>query len=350
MTLVDISAPIFLPCEFRPLSSNTHTIDAAGEKAAMIFRIPKTGTLKKIGFKCTKTTTDTLSFRLETVDASNGDPTGTLYDANATGSLEVSASGCYWIAINGTTGISVTADALVAFVVEQGSVPGSHAIYYAMPGLLQNSSFPYSDLYTSSWAKGLGSMVGLEYSDSVVTPVGCCPLFNSYTSTSFKSSSSPNIIGNRFKFPFGARLIGVNLICDLDYACEIILYDSDGYTVLSTISVDPDVRGTANSYGAFYSFPAPVTILADTFYRVAVKATVDTGNIALSYITFPPDGDYSGLSLVALGDNCIYTYCSADPDAEVDWTQTDDKRAAISLLVDQIDIPEGGSWGGSWGA
>jgi hypothetical protein len=349
MTLTDIGERLIPQISIGP-GYGSSIIDAEGEKVAMVFQVPKSGTLKSVACRLTKTTTDTISYRLETVDASTGVPTGTLYAANASGSVSVNASGVWWFALNGSTGVSVTAGDIVAIVLAQGSVPGSHAVYTYDYGLYRASgAFPYALLYTGSWSKSVGAFLALEYSDSIVTPWGVTPMHSAHSTTTFKLSGSPNTIGNKLRFPFGARVVGVAVYADLDYVSEIKLYGSDGVTVLGTITTDPDLRGSASAAICYYQFSSPITILADTWYRVVLESTDDTGNISIGHLTMSTIGAYDGLSLLPHGADCIWTACVSDPEAEEDWTQTANKRVAISLILDQIDISAGGSWGGTWG-
>lgn len=341
MTLTDIVELIIPP----PISIGSYTsvtIDAEGEKAAVIFQIPKTGTLKSVALKFLKITTGTISYQLETVDSTTGYPTGTLYVANASGSVSVDANGVWWLALNGSTGVSVTVGDIVAIVMTQGSV-GSHQVYVANSGMKSLGNFPYYCYYISSaWGKATGATMTLEYSDSIITPLGAAPATTANTTFSYKSSTNPNIRGNRFRLPFGARLIGISIAMDNDYNCELKVYDSDGYTVLSTVSIDSDIRGgTSTGYESFY-LSSPLTLTANAWYRIALKATVDTGNISLGYVDVSTIGTYDGLDLLSLGTDCIYTACNGDPDEESDWTQTDGRRASVALVIDQIDITAGG--------
>lgn len=343
MTLIDIGETV-IPTPIGASGYVTSTIDADGEKIAFIFHLPRSGTLKSIGARLNKTTTDTLTYRLETVDAATGAPTGTLYVADASGSVSVDAAGVWWFALNSSTGVSVTDGDMVAFVLTQGSVPGNHAIYVSDSGFYRaGGSFPYYTQYMSAaWSKYPGVMIALEYSDAIATPIGAVPLNTAHTTAAYKTSTNPNIRGNLVRLPFGARLSGLCGFVDADYPCELKVYGSDGATVLATVSLDPDIRGLTSASAFIVKLSSPVTLVANTWYRVALKATDNGGNIALGYVDMATIGSYDGLDLLPLGTDCIYTACNGDPDEEADWSQTDERRASISLVIDQIDIPAGG--------
>ena len=96
-------------------------IDAADEAAAFIVQVPVTGTLTgfiaKLG---TVTTGATIQCRLETVSTADGKPTGTLYNANATGSLVVLATDDNKVvSFSFGSSFTVTAGDIVAFIVKQ---------------------------------------------------------------------------------------------------------------------------------------------------------------------------------------------------------------------------------------
>src|SRR3990172_7441976 len=87
------------------------TVDANTEAGAAIFQISKSGNIKKAYFAVTTlTASGDVEVRLETVSGTNGNPTGTLYHANATVTITVSATG------------EQTATFATAFAVTQGDV------------------------------------------------------------------------------------------------------------------------------------------------------------------------------------------------------------------------------------
>ena len=91
MTLVSVipGAMHAAPHLAGPWAVGGMTLDASGEKAASIFRVPKTGNIRTLRFRLgTVTTGQTLKAGLYTVDTS-GDPTTTAYGGMAVGTVAV---------------------------------------------------------------------------------------------------------------------------------------------------------------------------------------------------------------------------------------------------------------------
>ncbi len=95
-------------------------MDASGEKAAFIFKIPKSGTITEIGFRTgAVTTADTLKAGLYTVDTSNN-PTATAYGGMVAGT-QASPAANTWYAVALGTNCTATAGDVVAVVIEFNS-------------------------------------------------------------------------------------------------------------------------------------------------------------------------------------------------------------------------------------
>lgn len=339
MTLTDIGGVVYVP-EIRTTTESNVTLDASDEKAAAVIRIPQTGTLKKICFgTATVTTGDTVNIRIETVDAASGEPTGSLYDANGTGSQAVGNSDdntLFWVQINGSSGISVTAGDIVAIVVAIDYVDGSLQLRIASTYV-----FPYGLTYTTgAWAKGSTFMleVALEYSTGVVNIYAYPPF--TITSPSIDNATTPTIVGNRFTLPMGVRVVALWARVDLDGDANIVLYGSDGYTELASVSLDKDVRGNT-TVGVFVINITPTELLANTYYRVAIRPT-STTNLSPMYITVADDGAVKGIDALPFGQNIVLTTSDDNiPDAEGDWTQSNVSRCMCGIVIDQIDLGAG---------
>ena len=132
MTLIDVPV-LSIPCPWGgeggqnyDLSDDTDfLLDAAGEIAGFVFRAPKAGEIDQIHFRTgTVTTGDDLDVRLETVDAANGDPTGTLADTNSNATQAVgNGDDDTWFAVSLTASATVTADTPYAIAL---TAPGGY--------------------------------------------------------------------------------------------------------------------------------------------------------------------------------------------------------------------------------
>ena len=79
------------------LNQATFQINAAGEAYAWVQTATQTATIRRVGFYVTAVgTSGDVDIRLETVDLSNGEPSGTLQAASATTTDTISATGWHW--------------------------------------------------------------------------------------------------------------------------------------------------------------------------------------------------------------------------------------------------------------
>jgi hypothetical protein len=136
------------------LLENELTIDASGEKVAVVFVAPKTGNIDSVSFYVkTKTTNGTLTLTLETVSATNGQPTGTLVDTGATGTFSNTASNQVATVTFGATLPAVTKGTQYAAVISQAA--GSCTILslknYISARLGPTSRLAYVMHNTGSW-------------------------------------------------------------------------------------------------------------------------------------------------------------------------------------------------------
>lgn len=344
MTLTSIGH-VVMPLEMKGTSVNQYILDADGEYVSAVFRIPKTGTLKKVCVCVGSISSpDTILVRLETVSGTH--PSGTLYATGASGSIESPTQGTmYWVALNGSTGVSVTAGDLVALKMSLDYVDGYVRIEMNNTALSTGASFPYLANYLggSSTVATISPMLSLQYGEIIsIYGMAACQ----HATESFGDESEPALVGNMIKFPFGCRVTGVALVADIDYAANIILYDSstadaDFSTPLATLTIDPTARGYSSAYTHRYMFTSPITLTKDLWYRIVLAPTT-ADVVGLGVSTFLDDGSLHGIDAVPMGQNCVYTSANASPGEEADWAQDDTKRAMIALVVDQIDIPAGG--------
>lgn len=339
MALQIIPGGLWIPHPFirtGAISFGNMLIDASGEKAAGIFRAPKTGTVSKIGFLTGIVTTGaTVDVRLETVDLANGDPSGTLFGTDSNGS-QVIANGDdnTWFTTTLTTGPSVTKGDLLAVVIANA---GSGDMNIRNCTFDNPRNFPYTDLFTLSWSKDDDAPVfSLEYSDgSYAYSLGVWPI-SATNSPFFNLSSTPDERGLIFQLPFPFRVTGMWINSDLDGAVDIVLYDDDGTTVLESVSLDPDVRQIPDKRTTLVWFDGTQTLSANTNYRLVLKPTTTT-NVAL--VDFEVDSVVVMESLEG-GSNFHFTERT---DAG-SWTDTVTKRPAIGLICDAFD--DGVSVGG----
>lgn len=346
--LTPFPIPTIPPSAAGAPSFNTgYTLDAASEKVALILHAPKTGNIRKVGFRTsTVTTGETVDVRIESVDATTGDPSGTLLAANTNiAHVIADTDDNVWLTTaNLTADAAVTKGDLIAIVI---AAPGSGSFAFSIGEFADGAAssgpvFPYIDHFTTAWAKstgGGGYSFALEYSDGSYEVIpGCWPLSNVQSDT-FNNTSTPDERALKFRLPFPARVTGFWAWLDLDGDCDIVLYDSDGTTPLLTKSLDKDVRVGTGGRSMTGFFSSTASLLANTYYRLAVKPTSATNlisyrlQVAAAAVMDGLDGgqDFHGSTRVDAGS----------------WTDTTTDRPTVGLLIDAFD--DGVSAGGGVG-
>ncbi len=231
MALVQLAQPLYFPTgiPFGDYLFGNHTFDAAGDAVGWVFDVPDTGTLTAVAFSCSShTTTATMSCEIHTLDNTNGLPTGTLYDANATGTVSVSAVANYQIAINGGTGISVTAgDQIVPLLFVASGTPSfniqtgltlQHQTYspdypYGLVNPAGNMTDPQTSLGTLALDSDESPIAYAVEIDSVWYPCGgpYGALAQIAAGNDFYGTGSAHdTFGMRLKPNFAGRAAGIN--------------------------------------------------------------------------------------------------------------------------------------------
>jgi hypothetical protein len=347
-------------------SPSNFSLDAAEEHGATAFAIPKTGTLLKIGWRLLSVASPilTLKISLETVADTIGilvattDAGKTLYAANAqSAAIDNPVAGVRFDAINGaspSTGISVTKGDLVSFVVRcTARTSGSVAVAYDqyagnVMGLKpqDGNQIPYWYTYLggAGAANAGGLLLTLEYDTGcvyipLIVPAGLTP-----TTVTWNSGSNPDRRGLKMTYPFGCKLKGAHIYLDTDEDVQVILYDSDEYTIISgfPITLQGNMR-RANALGAHWvEFPTEPTLLINTVYRLVILPSTVT-NVISNYFVPADDGAVIGMNAMVGGTNFVYTTFNGTPTSGSHaWTDTITQRPAILPMISQIDFPAAG--------
>lgn len=313
---------------FGGTSLSTKTLDASTDKLAFVFQVPKSGNITKIGFRTgTVTVADTLKITLQTVD-SNGDPTGTLYGGSALVTQAAPASNTWYEVTLGTPAAAIQGD-VVAVVIEFNSyVAGNLSISIHADG----PKFPYinqNDAATWTHQAG-GIMMVIGYDDGSYPITNTLPI-TALTSQAYNSGSTPDERALKFSFPVAVRVCGASIFVapTAGSAFDVVLYDTDGTTVLASVSMDGDVRGgTAINRMAIY-FTSPVILTAGASYRLSIKPTNANNITVLEYTV----NAAAYLEAIPGGTSCIL---STRTDAGA-WTDTTTIRPKQGLIIDQVD-------------
>lgn len=303
------------------------SISAAGDKIAFVVQAPKTGTIDQVGWRTgTVTTGATMDVRLETVSATTGDPTGTLFGTNTNGSQVVAGSDDdHWFDTSLTSGASVTKGDLLAIVIVNPGSPGNLEIVGTM---LIDGNFPYCDRFVSAaWTKQPGSPVlALRYNDSSYEPLFTWPI-SAIGEYDIDSSTTPDEVSLRFQLPFPVQVTGFWAVIDFDNNATAKLYDSDGSTVLASVTVDKDVRQTGSSAQHRVHFAAAVSLLANTYYRLSIVPPDASAQVRVFYVLTSSAALLDGLPC---GQKFTISYRT---DAG-SWSDATNTRPLIGLIID----------------
>lgn len=333
-------------------TTTAHVIDAASEAVGMVLTAKKTGNISNIIWGTrTVTTGATIDVRVETVSLSTGFPTGTLFTTNSNGSQVVANTDD-----NTTFSTALTAAAAVTKgdhigVVIQNPAASFGNMQIAGQGA-NNGVDVYADSYPCFLTGGSWAMVtqpplilGLQYDDgSFEYYEGLYPI-SSFTSVAFSSSSNPNHRGLRFQVGTPVRVIGFWAAIDLDSSADVLLVDNDwdgtDGDALGKIFVDTDLRVSAGVRPFRQEFPTPITLSANTTYRLIVRPTTTT-NLSIYYMSV---GAAARWDQTEAGQQWYYTTAN-NPNDATDWTDTTTDRPLMGIVIDGVDDGAGGAGGG----
>lgn len=310
---------------------------------ACIFPVIKTGILEKIHFRFIASNTgNNYIIRVEGVNG-DGDPSTALFGDGTEVQTGTGIAAGEYVATLISGAVFNTINQPFAITWRPSTYAGACSIGMYSDGTA-GDFMPYlasSTNYTGGvWGARAGApMVGLEYDDGTfVTYPGNWP-YTALNTTIVTPSSNPRLVGNRINIPFTARAIGVWFVGDNDSDFEILLYDSNGSTVLKTISIDGDFPiGTNSATTLTQYFSSAQTITKNTNYYLVVKSS---GSNVTNY-----DGQMiTNVPISAVNGGTIAQRCytsTSTPSSSSDFTVDTDKQSFIGLLYDAIDIPEAG--------
>jgi hypothetical protein len=333
----------------------TTVIDAADEIAACVFLAPKTGTVTRVHFStATVTTGATVDVRLETVDDANGQPSGTLFGTD-TNISHVIANGDdnAWLRTAALTGsASVTRGQMMALVIKNPTVSAGNMQIARLGGTFgaNGSNFPYvvGPLATNKQDSQYGLVMALEYNDgSFGIPAGLIPAKATGT-VALNTGTNPDEAAMYFTPTAPMRVIGWASIMAVAAGADfrVGLYEDGNNTPLTTGTIDGNNVATTATRGHTGHFATAVELDAGTTYRLAFLPTT-ANSLTLNY--WEIDSSYLAIFDALAGGQAMHYSArnrssTTDPDAAA-WSQTTNRRLAVSLICDQIDDGAGGGGG-----
>jgi hypothetical protein len=325
------------------VSTTLYVLDATVEIAAIIAQAQEDITIQNICFQTgTVTTGATLDLRIESVDLSNGQPSGSLFDTDTNiAHVLADADDNAWItSANLTANAVITKGEFFAIVVKQPVASfGNFQIANFSEAL---AGFPYGVNVLSTKQTALPTIAAKTSGGAFINLGPNYFPAATATDTSFNSGSTPDERGNVVTLPFKARASGIAFygFGAAGTTYDLVLYDTDGSTVLAAITVDSDVTQlNSQNMRAHYFDDTTVTLSAGSQYRIALKPNAAT-NVTLGSFTV---GEAGVLDAVAGGQAIHHTQQTNGGG----WTETTTQRNLISLIIDQLDDGAGGGGGGA---
>jgi hypothetical protein len=299
------------------------------------------------------TTGATLDVRLETVNATTGMPSGTLYGTNTNGSHAVlDANDTVVHTTQLTADAAATQGDLVAVVFVNPSASFGNMQISCNSAQMEVQNFPYNASFAASWSKGvtLGPpMFALEYDDGTYAPIaGVHPPATAITASTVNTGTTPDVFGVRFRFAFAVRVRGCYVWMNGGGNPAVRLVSSayhqaNATGILAPCDTDGDVRQQGIADIHHLMFPSSVDLSANTDYRLIVEPTTATSMVFYDFTV----GALAQLDAWPGGRN-FHLSTAKDPTGDGDWTNYNSgtfRMPYIGLLIDAIDA--GSAGGGS---
>jgi hypothetical protein len=315
---------------------STFSISDSLQELAIIFDIPRSGTIDAVEFLTGNGSTGTVGISIREVDVNTGAPSST--DTPST-SINLSANQWTRVVIPETTVAKGEIKAACwKFASGQSGLLILNCI--STTGTQTFTNFPYTARKTgASWVKSSARIpvMSLRYSDKTYEYIhGIWPI-NSLQNTSFNQNSTINERGLLFRVPVPLTLSGCWFFGTFTGAgsLDVILYDSKD-NILTSVSLDTDASDTSAQIHNV-ALPTSQALFPNIYYRLVLKPTSGV-NINLQQFSVNTDsnGTHAIMSAVPGGQ----TWCLTTRTNPTDWTENRTSRPWMGLFFDGI-IGEG---------
>lgn len=338
--LQSLGGAIYWPSPIVRNNSETSNalIDAEGESFAFIFFPPKTGAIRKFTIRTGSTTASAgdLEFRAETVGA-DGFPTGTLWNAGASATVNVTSGNTYYTATLGTDATVSNLDAPMALVIR---IPAGSTLQTEITRESNFGHFPYAASNVGSGytlVNAQGPFV-VEYSDGTIVPI-INALPGHPATQNINTGTTPDEVGNIFRFSVPCRIRGVWATIFAGTAADFDLVLYEGTTVRLTRTVSDQLANASGVRSLFpVIFPATFEAAPNTDYRIVVKPTTGT-NVPLTRVIVPSAAAMGMMD----GGTTIRRTERTDGGA---FSEVDTERVMVGVLIDALELGGGGGGGG----
>jgi hypothetical protein len=316
--------------------SQSKQINADGEKVAFILRIAKGGTLNKVGFRIGTAPDVSDDLKVSFQNVSGGDPDEVIDEFRTITPVANSWILTGIMSDDGTdVGVkrTVTKGDLLAVVIEFDSFTTGNVLIESDNADEGPSAFAYvrQKFPPTTWSDfAFKPNVYLEYDDGSAVYQKGTAVFNTFTTTVFNSSDTPDEIALHFTVPFKCRVTGAWGWFLLSNAADVVLYQ--GTTAQLTTSF---AAGETSAHIHMVEFPGTLTLNLATDYYIALKP--GASDVSLYGITLPSVGYQDAL----IGGQNLYHAERTDAGA---WSADTAARPYLGILIDQMD--DGAAGGG----
>ena len=330
------SGVFFLPDPWDTVSStdpdsDTQQLNAANEYVGVAFSASRACDISSVHFRTgALTSSGTVDVSIETIDGSDGSPSGTLWDTNTnvTGVTVDTAESLYEAVL--TADASVVQGDQVMVEILYGS--GDFFIDISQANSLARPSFPYSvsDTGAGTDISTAPPNIGIECADGTWLYIPGALAINSSSLLQFDSDTTPDEIGNKFNLPVSVTVCGFSWTSFRSsstggFDITATLYDASD-NELTSVSVDGDLGLTSNTERYFTYFPDNVIINANADYRLTI--TADT---AVNSVSYYQHNMYEAAALETIGWGGNIQKTSRSDNGS--WTDDVDSIVKVSMLV-----------------
>ena len=345
MPVQELNTEIYIPktpfaAAALPSYGNSSTFSASGYRLAAVLSVNKTCSITKVWFRTgtTSGTDNVYTVSIQTVSLTTGAPSGTLWAANTqkTGINGISGSGVSFSATLDAAANVIPGD-LIAVVLQMTSY-SANATFALYTDGTAGSTFPSALFFNNSAWSLVNSLptFGLELSDGTFynTSANIAPI-SAINSVNITSSSNPRLVGNIIRPSITMRVTGFSLWADLDADVTVILYDSDGTTVLASTTIDAELPAAITVAAIYnYHFTNSAVLYKGRSYYIMVRNSTGT-NVA----TYDFQG-YSTNGVTGIDGGTIMrrvTTTVSTPTGVASYTEEDNKISWVGLIVDAVE-------------
>ena len=325
-----------------PAFTAAHPIDATTDECSWVFRAKKALTITTVLVRIASITgtPGTARIGIQSVSATTGAPTGTWLGGTATGYATVTSYGTAATFLVCTLAESVTVARGQRFAVvidpqATGTWDASNLITvtYSVSGGMM-TRVPYAVLNGVKTATTLGCVAVRTASETIGYAIETLPTFTPTTAT------TPDEIALKFAVASATcstyQVVGARITANwtASRTFTLILYDSDGTTVLQNVDIDTDeaIAGQG-SHDFFFDEPTLVTLNPGTPYRLSILAAATSAGVFSTWTT-PTSGDMGGIT----PQTC---QLSTRTDAGA-WTDTATQAPCIQALISDMTVAAAG--------